>query len=243
MRLNCYNRPTSASTAALVRACLKGVLRLAFCDFAALERTPLERDPFDFLVVPDFIKPEKFASVVADYPEVPGPGSHPPAELDIRGKFAELIAELTGPQFRAAIEDKFAIDLTGRPTMYTVRGYVREKDGSIHTDSTTKIITVLLYMNERWQEDAGRLRLLRGPDNLDDYVAEVPPFGGTLLVFRRADNSWHGHKPISGPRRAIQLNWVTNQEVVDGEQRRHQFSTKVKKLTRMFIPGSATAGH
>jgi hypothetical protein len=216
---------------------------LAFCDFAALERTPLERDPFQYLVVPDFIKPAAFASVVADYPEVPGPGSHPPAELDIRGRFAELIGELLGPEFRAAIEDKFAIDLTGRPTMYTVRGYVREKDGSIHTDSTTKIITVLLYMNERWQEDSGRLRLLRGPENLDDYVAEVPPYGGTLLVFRRSDNSWHGHKPFSGPRRAIQLNWVTNQEVVDGEQRRHQFSTKFKKLTRMFIPGSQSAGH
>ena len=215
---------------------------MSFCDFTALERTPLERDPFEYLVVPDFIKPEAFASVVADYPDVPGPGSHPPAELDIRGKFAELMDELLGPQFRAAIENKFAIDLAGRPTMYTVRGYIREKDGSIHTDSTTKIITVLLYMNERWQEDAGRLRLLRGPDNLDDYVVEVPPYGGTLLVFRRADNSWHGHKPISGPRRAIQLNWVTNQEVVDGEQRRHQLSTKFKKLTRMFIPGSAGAG-
>ncbi len=122
--------------------------------------------------------------------------------------------------------------------MYTVRGYVREKDGSIHTDSTTKIITVLIYMNERWQEDAGRLRLLRGPDDLEHYVAEVPPHGGTLLAFRRADNSWHGHKPISGRRRAIQLNWVTSQEVVDSEQRRHRFSTKLKKFKNMFVPGS-----
>ncbi len=216
---------------------------MTYCDFAALEQTPLERDPFEYLVVPDFVKADKFASILADYPTVPGPGSHPPAELDIHGKFEELMAELLGDAFRAAIERKFAIDLAGRPTMYTVRGFVREKDGAIHTDSTTKIITVLLYMNERWQEDAGRLRLLRGPDNLDDYVAEVPPYGGTLLVFRRADNSWHGHKPFSGPRRAIQLNWVTNQEVVDNEQRRHQLSTKFKKLTRMFIPGSAAAGH
>jgi SM-20-related protein len=210
---------------------------LTYCDFAALEQTPLQRDPFEYLVLPDFIKPEKFASIAADYPEVPGPGSHPPAELDIHGHFEKLMAELQGPEFRAAIEHKFDLDLTGRPTMYTVRGFIREKDGSIHTDSTTKIITVLLYMNERWQEDAGRLRLLRGPDNLDDYVAEVPPYGGTLLAFRRADNS------ISGPRRAIQLNWVTSQEVVDSEQRRHQFSTKFKKFTRMFIPGSAAAGH
>jgi len=213
------------------------------CDFDALERTPLERDPFDYVVVQDFIRPQKFAAIVADYPAVPGPGSHPPAELKISGEFEALMAELLGEKFRAGIERKFAIDLSGRPTMYTVRGYVREKDGSIHTDSTTKIITVLLYMNERWQEDAGRLRLLRGPDNLDDYVAEVPPYGGTLLVFKRADNSWHGHKPFSGPRRAIQLNWVTSQEVVDAEQRRHQVSTRFKKFKRFFTPGVAAAGH
>lgn len=216
---------------------------MTYCDFDALEKTPLQREPFEFFVVPEFIKADKFASVIADYPAVPGPGSHPPAELDIHGKFAELMDELLGPQFRVAIERKFGLDLTGRPTMYTVRGFVREKDGSIHTDSTSKIITVLLYMNERWQEDAGRLRLLRGPDNLDDYAAEVPPYGGTLLVFRRSDNSWHGHKPTSGPRRAIQLNWVTSQKVVDLEQGRHQFVTKFKKFTRMFMPGSAAARH
>jgi SM-20-related protein len=213
-----------------------------YCDYEAFERIPLQRDPFDYVVAPDFIRPERFAAVVADYPAVPGPGSHPPAELDIRGHFQELMNELRGPKFRAAIERKFEIDLSGKPTMYTVRGFVREKDGSIHTDSTTKIITVLLYMNERWQEDAGRLRLLRGPDNLDDYVAEIPPYGGTLLVFRRADNSWHGHKPFSGPRRAIQLNWVTSQEVVDAEQRRHQVSTRFKKFKKLFAPGRAATG-
>jgi Rps23 Pro-64 3,4-dihydroxylase Tpa1-like proline 4-hydroxylase len=147
--------------------------------------------------------------------------------------------ELLGPAFRAAIESKFGVDLTGRPTMYTVRGFVNEKDGSIHTDTDTKIITVLLYMNEHWQADAGRLRLLRSADNLDDYVAEVPPNSGTLLVFKRADNSWHGHKPVVGPRRAIQLNWVTSREVVDYEQRRHQISTKFKKFKNMFVPSSA----
>ena len=216
---------------------------MEFCDFDLLERTPLQRDPFDYIVVPDFIRAERFAEIVADYPDVPGPGSHPPAELNIRGQFAELMDELRGAKFQAAIERKFDVDLTGRPTMYTVRGYVREKDGAIHTDSATKIITVLLYMNERWQEDAGRLRLLRGPDNLDDYVAEVPPYGGTLLVFKRSDNSWHGHKPFSGPRRAIQLNWVTSQDVVDSEQRRHQVSTRFKKFKQFFTQGRAAAGH
>ena len=212
---------------------------MSYCDFAALERTPLERDPFDFVVVPDFLRSENFPAVLADYPEVSGPGSHPPSQLKIHGHFRALIDELRGADFQATIERKFGIDLSGRPTMYTVRGYVRERDGAIHTDSKTKIITVLLYMNERWQEDAGRLRLLRGPDSLDDYVAEVPPFGGTLLAFRRADNSWHGHKPISGQRRAIQLNWVTSQAVVDSEQNRHGFSTGLKRLKKLFVRSSA----
>lgn len=217
----------------------RGASLMTYCDFEALERTTLERDPFDYVIVPRFLRGEWFPLVIADYPNVPGPGSHPPSELTIRGHFRDLMQELLGPQFRQAIERKFAIDLSDRPTMYTVRGYVREKDGAIHTDSETKIITVLLYMNEQWQEDAGRLRLLRGPDDLEDYVAEVPPFAGTLLVFRRANNSWHGHKPISGQRRAIQLNWVTSQSVADSEQRRHRFLTRLKRVKEFFTQGSA----
>ena len=214
-----------------------------YCDLAALERIPLERDHFEYVVVPDFLKSDRFPEVLADYPEVPGPGSHPPAELSIRGHFRGADRRIARPRIRAAIERKFEIDLTGRPTMYTVRGFVSEKDGAIRTDSVTKIITVLLYMNERWQEDAGRLRLLRSPNDLEDFAAEVPPYGGTLLVFRRSDNSWHGHKPFVGPRRAVQFNWVTTQDVADHEQLRHQFATKLKKFKNMFIPSSASLGH
>ena len=100
---------------------------MTYCDFEALERAPLQRDPYDFLVLPNFLRPERFADIVADYPKVPGPGSHPPSELDIRGHFSALVEELRGPTFQTAIERKFAIDLTGRPTMYTVRGFVRKR--------------------------------------------------------------------------------------------------------------------
>jgi hypothetical protein len=204
---------------------------MTYLDQAAFERTPLQRDPYDHIVVENFIMPEQFKAVSADFPTVPGPGSHPPAELDIRGHFAALMDELRGDAFRTALERKFDINLDGRPTMYTVRGFVREKDGEIHTDSKTKIITLLLYMNEGWESDGGRLRILRSGTDLESFTSEVPPYGGTLLIFRRADNSWHGHKPHAGPRRAIQLNWVTSQDVVDREQNRHRISTKFKKLT------------
>jgi Rps23 Pro-64 3,4-dihydroxylase Tpa1-like proline 4-hydroxylase len=115
--------------------------------------------------------------------------------------------------------------------MYTVRGFCRARDGKIHTDSRTKIITVLLYMNDdSWESSTGRLRLLRNDSDLENYAAEVEPSGGTLLIFKRSDSSWHGHHPFEGKRRAIQLNWVTDQAVVDREQGRHGFSSKIKRL-------------
>ena len=210
---------------------------MTYLDFDALDRAPLRRDPYDFLILENFILPDAFPRVCGDFPETPGAGSHPPAELDIRGHFEGLMDELRGERFRKAIESKFGVDLAGRPTMYTVRGHVGRRDGNIHTDSKTKIITVLLYMNDAWQSDGGRLRILRSGTDLEDFVAEVPPHGGTLLAFRRSDNSWHGHKLHEGPRRAIQLNWVTGQDVVEREQGRHGLATKVKKFAGALFGG------
>jgi SM-20-related protein len=177
-------------------------MMMTYLDLEALDRTPLQREPYEYLIVENFILPQQFGAVSRDFPKVPGPGSHPPAELSIDGSFAGLMDELDGPAFKKAIEQKFDIDLTDRPTMYTVRGFVRSRDGEIHTDSKTKLITVLLYMNEGWESDGGRLRILRSGTDLEDSVAEVPPYGGTLLVFKRSDNSWHGHKPHEGRRRS-----------------------------------------
>ncbi|MBF9233078.1 2OG-Fe(II) oxygenase family protein [Microvirga alba] len=209
-----------------------------YLDLDALAETPLTSQPFEHVIVPNFVPRDAFRKVVNDFPTVPGAGSHPPAELKIKGHFAELIRELHADAFREAVEEKFDVDLAGRPTMYTVRGFLRMKDGAIHTDSTTKIITVLLYLNEDWDHDGGRLRLLKNGTDLEDYVAEIPPVNGTLLVFRRSNNSWHGHKPHEGRRRAIQFNWVTEQRVVTKEQSRHRLSTRIKKIKSFFSPAA-----
>jgi hypothetical protein len=194
-------------------------------------RKHLVRDPFEYVILNDFVDKGALDDARVSYPEVPGPGSHPPGTLKIEGAFRDLMGELQGPAFQAAVEEKFGIDLSSRPTMYTVRGFCRERDGKIHTDSKTKIITVLLYMNDDdWPNDGGRLRILRNGTDLENYVDEVTPRGGTLVVFKRSDNSWHGHHPYEGKRRAIQLNWVTDQSVVDREQGRHGFSARLKSF-------------
>ena len=199
-------------------------------DLDRFRATPLEADPFPHLIVPGFLKPDSVARVNADYPEIDKPGSFPTSELRYGAVFEQLLDEMRGPEMTAAFAEKFDIDLSDRPIMITVRGQCRAKDGQIHTDSKTKIITVLLYMNSGWEADGGRLRLLRSSDNLEDMVAEVPPEEGTLLAFLNGPDAWHGHKSFTGQRRTIQLNWVTDQDVVDREQARHRFSAKVKRL-------------
>ena len=207
---------------------------MPYLSYESIERTPLEKDPFEYVVVPNCMPVDALKKVGADFPAVLGPGSHPPSELEIKGHFAALLQELEGATFRHAVEKKFGIELGQRPTMCTVRGYLQKKDGSIHTDSKTKIITVLLYLNECWDNKGGRLRLLRSGTDLEDYVAEVPPTTCSLLIFRRSDHSWHGHKPYEGPRRAIQFNWVTSNDVVKKEQARHRLSTRLKRIRSLF---------
>ncbi len=199
-------------------------------DLSKFAATGLTRDPFDFLVVPGFLKAETIEAIHQDYPRVDRPGSFPLESQSYGPAFARLIDELRGEPVREAFEQKFGIDLTGRPTMFTVRGRCAEKDGGIHTDSVTKIITVLLYMNPKWEESGGQLRLLRSRTDLDNYILEVPPEEGTLLCFRRSENSWHGHKPFVGPRRVIQMNWVTSRKVLNYENRRHRISAALKKI-------------
>lgn len=199
-------------------------------DLDRFRATPLAADPYDHLVVPGFIRAEARDAIHRDYPEVATPGSHPLPELRYGPVFQRLMAEIQGPEMTAAFEEKFGISLSGHPTMVTVRGHARAKDGQIHTDSKTKIITVLIYMNPAWESPDGRLRLLRTPDSLDDPVVEVPPDEGTLLAFRNGPTAWHGHTSVEGPRRAIQLNWVTDEGVVRREQFRHGLSSKLKRL-------------
>ena len=193
--------------------------------------TPLAHEPFDYLIVPGCLKESARPTLNNAFPRIVKPGSFPASELQISALFGELLAELQGPLFTQAVANKFAIaDLAERPTMVTVRGRCQKKDGRIHTDTASKIITVLIYMNETWDDRGGRLRLLRSATDLEAVVAEVPPEWGTLLAFRRADNSFHGHKPFVGERRAIQLNWVTDHSVVNHEQTRHRLSARLKRL-------------
>ncbi len=211
---------------------------MSLLDIAALRATPLKTEPYEYLVVPGFVPGPALEKVIGDFPVIESTGSIPPSELDIHGAFEAMLAEMEGPEFRTIIEEKFGIDLSLRPTMFTVRGHCARSNGKIHTDTGSKLITVLLYLNRDWEAGGGRLRILRNGNDLNAVADEVPPNGGTLLIFKRSEKSWHGHEPFEGERRVVQMNWVRDASVVAHEQRRHRFTAFIKRLNPF---GSAAA--
>ena len=119
------------------------------------------RSRLPHLIVPGFILEEAQPGIEEDYPPIAHPGSFPLPSLQYGPRFKALIEALTGPDMTALVEDKLGIDLSGRPITVTVRGVSRASDGQIHTDSKSKLVTMLLYMNREWESSHGRLRLLR----------------------------------------------------------------------------------
>jgi hypothetical protein len=190
----------------------------------------VEREPFAYLIVPGFLSASSLARINATYPAISKGGSYPVDMLDDGMVIKQVLAELDRPEFEAVIAEKFGMALRGHPKMFSLRGYLRAKDGEMHTDSRDKLITVLLYLNEAWPHAGGRLRLLRNGHNLDDFAAEVEPAHGNLLVFKRSENSWHGHHPFEGPRRALQMNWMVDEHRRGFHALRHKVSAALKRL-------------
>jgi hypothetical protein len=177
-------------------------------DLAAIDEAPLVRNPFDFLVVNHAIRSEKVEELNRDYPDIELPTNHAPEKLRYGPSFEALLRELDSPEFERHVAKKFGVDLTRAIKTITVRKYSESSDGHIHTDHPSKIITLLVYFNSQWEHAGGRLRILRSADNIEDYVAEVKPLGGTVLAFRRSPRSYHGYKSFDGERRMIQMSWV-----------------------------------
>ena len=100
----------------------------------AFRATPLVQEPFQHLIVPGFISPDGLAAINADYPKISSSGSFPVDQVSFGRAFQDLLDELESDEFRGAFEEKFGLDLSGRPTVTTVRGRCDLSDGRIHTE-------------------------------------------------------------------------------------------------------------
>ena len=109
---------------------------------------------------------------------------------------------------KAILEEKLNVDLSNSEIVTTLRGFSRKKDGKIHTDSKSKIVTLLLYLNESWEYETGKLRMLKNEENLDDFIKEIPATLGSVVAFKVTENCFHGFLPFEGKRQSIQMNYV-----------------------------------
>ncbi len=202
---------------------------MSLINLKALQEAELHTDPFDYLVVPGFLNPEVLARVNADYPSIETAANHELENLQYGPEFAALMEELRETAFATALGGRFDMDLASLPTTVSVRKFCERTDGNIHTDHRSKVITVLVYFNEHWDQEAGQLRMLRSKGDIEDYTAQVAPLGGTLLAFRRTDHSWHGHTRFVGERRMVQLNYLDESPLAVAAQRISRFGTHFMK--------------
>ncbi len=203
---------------------------MSMLDYAGFADTPLVHTPYDHVVVPGFVPRDAAMAAAASFPAPDLPGVLPAPGEPRDDACGRLLAELRMPRLTHLFGEKYHLPLSPETLMITLRARTRPQDGRIHTDSETKVITALIYLNEDWSSAGGRLRVLRGPDDFEDMAAEVPPLAGTLISFRRTDTSWHGHKPFDGPRKAIMLNWMVSAAAARREALRHTVSAGVKGL-------------
>lgn len=196
----------------------------------ALKQAPVKSEPYPYFLISDFVNPALMTGILTAFPEIEQGGSFPITSKTAEGDLAKLLAELESADLRQLIAKKLNIDLGERPPMITLRGYSRAKDGQIHTDSKSKLVTLLIYLNPTWEAETGRLRVLYDGAKLEPYAEEILPIFGSSMVFKVTDNCWHGYEAFTGVRRSIQLNYMASSGQAYKHQFLHKLSAWMKKL-------------
>lgn len=207
----------------------------ALFDPARLDRpdTLVREEPFRFLVASGQLPAQAADELRRDFPRYAGAGFFPYDAADCGPSINRLVGELTEPTVASAIGARLGIArLGGYPTLVTLCRALNKRHGTIHTDSRSKVATALLYLNADWPDtSAGCFRFLDRDDNIDAMIVpELRPLYGNLAVFKRADNSFHGHLPYEGERLVIQIAWLTSEDEKRRKTRRGRFSRLFKWL-------------
>ena len=189
-------------------------------------------EPFAYLLARAQLADERKAELARDFPNYPSAGFFPHEQADCGPSINQLIEELSSPAIADAIGLRLGVEnLSGFPTLVTICRSLNRRHGTIHTDSRSKVVTALLYLNEDWPDTSdGCLRFLKRADSIEDLVTgEIKPLYGNLVAFRRSENSYNGHLPYEGERRVIQIAWLTSDEEKLRKARRGRLSRLFKK--------------
>jgi hypothetical protein len=206
-------------------------MALSTINVDAVRQAHLSREPYDWFLGSGILKQDAIADLKRDFPDITKPGYLTVEEVQLKGRFKTLIEELESDEFSRELSKKFGLDLTSYPRLTTIMKRSQPKYGAIHTDGPSKVMTLLVYMNDEWQADgAGRLRVLYNDKDFEPYAAEVPPTIGTVFAFLRSDKSWHGHQPFSGERKVVQVAWVKDADELARKKKRNRVAQFFKGI-------------
>jgi hypothetical protein len=207
-------------------------MTLTVLDVEAIRRAEVAHQPYDFFSATEVLRPEVVGDLRRDFPDLAKPGYLTLDDGQLKGRFRTLIEELEGEELTEELSRKFGRDLHPCPRLTTVMKQSQPKYGAIHSDGESKVMTLLVYMNDQWEGDdgSGRLRVLYDEQHYEPYALEVSPTMGSMFAFLRSDNSWHGHKPFAGERRVVQVAWLKDEAALDRKKKRNSFAQVFKGI-------------
>lgn len=194
-----------------------------------INTTPLKMEPFPYFTIEQSMLDKELMGLVQNFPIINSGGSFNKEDLDLSDHYQSLHDSLNSDSFRQALSEKFNVDVMASPIMLTYRGVSRTKDGRVHTDSKTKLLTILIYFNDGWTAKTGKLRILNS-DDMNDIAEEVNPTAGCMVAFKVTDNCWHGYPSFEGTRNAIQVNFLANEAASRKHKFFHKISAKLKSI-------------
>ena len=198
-------------------------MSLALLNVDAIRTADRCSQPYDYLLGSGLLKDDGVSRLKSEFPAISKPGYLTVDEVGLKGSFKTLIEELEGPELTEELSRTFGRDLHAYPRLTTIMRMSQPKYGAIHTDGPSKVMTMLVYMNENWGDDgAGRLRVLYDGQNFEPYAVEVPPTMGTVFAFLRGDKSWHGHRPFTGERKVVQVAWLADAHELERKKKRNR---------------------
>jgi hypothetical protein len=77
----------------------------------AVRGAQFSREPYEFIIGSQFLKPDAFDDLRNDFPDIRKPGYLTVDEVQLQGRFKTLFEELEGPELTEELSRKFGRDL------------------------------------------------------------------------------------------------------------------------------------
>jgi hypothetical protein len=189
-------------------------------DFGRLKQRD---DPFTHWIADDFIDADTLRAINREWPRDESDGWRIETGVGAASKGSMLFPrrlppaaqalaeELNDPEALARLSELVGIELHPDPWLHegplspALGGGLHEihrggllkvhVDFEKHPSGLRRVVNLLVYLNEDWQEEWGGALELHGKS-----VATIHPFGGRAVLFVTGPDSWHGHpKPLACP--------------------------------------------